>query len=113
MVTYLCRQCGADFARLEQEIPECFGCGHSKGHKILSKKECTPEVMAERIRLSTNRMMENLKKAWEVRPKEIREDPKAEKEFLKLLNRAKELRNHTHEAMDKMEEEAKNNREED
>lgn len=102
MITYICPKCGFDFARTEAEKPVCFYCDNTQGHKIVSKKKLTPEVIAERLRITSNRMMENLKKAWEVRPKEIREDPQEEGQMLELLGKAKKLRDKTQEVMRKV-----------
>lgn len=99
MIIYLCSNCGLDFGRHELEAPVCFNCGAAEDHTVISRQELTPEVIAERVKLTSNRMYENLQKAWDTRPDEIRNDPKKEKEFIELLKQAKELRDKTQEAI--------------
>ena len=93
MVTYLCLKCNIDSARTELDPPECFSCGNMDAEtmQILEKKKITAEVMAERLKKVTDRMMENLKGAYFAG----KEDPNVdfdEDQMLKLLERVKNLR---------------------
>ena len=93
MVTYLCLKCNIDSARTEIDPPECFGCGNMEIEtmQILEKKKITAEVMAERLKKVTDRMMENLKGAYFAG----KDDPNGdfdEDQMLKLLEKVKNLR---------------------
>lgn len=87
MITYQCGQCGMDFAIGELQKPKCFYCEATENHTVIKKQKLTPEVMAERLKLVTDRMMENLKKAYEVKP-----DDMDEEELLETMGKAKDLR---------------------
>lgn len=68
MITYQCLECGMDFAVTEKDWPRCFYCDSQRDYLILTKEKITPEVMARRLKIVTDRMMENLQKAWETVP---------------------------------------------
>lgn len=90
MITYLCPQCGLDSAMTELEQPHCFYCEASNMKFIVIKKQkLTPKVMAARLKLCTDRMMENLQKAYEV-GKKSGEDFE-EGELIDIMAKAKKL----------------------
>lgn len=98
MITYLCPQCGMDFAITEIQKPRCFYCGAVNMEFIINKKQkLTPKVMKDRLKLVNNRMMENLHKAYLV-AKESGEDFN-EDELLDILAKAKKL----HDGIDSLE----------
>lgn len=86
MVTYVCNKCGQDFARTELDKPVCFYCEAEGDCEIVNKQEITPEIIAERLKLVNERMMENLKKAYMNKPDGVDED-----ELLEVMSKAKEL----------------------
>lgn len=91
MITYECGKCGIDFAVTELKKPKCFYCGATKNHAVTKKQKLTSEVMAERMKLVSNRMMESLKKAYEVKPDDV-----DEKGLLEAMHKAKHLRDGIH-----------------
>lgn len=93
MVTYLCLKCNIDSARTELDPPECFSCGNMDAAlmQILEKKKITPEVMAERLKKVTDRMMENLKAAY-FAGKDAGDPDFDENQMLELLEKVKEYR---------------------
>lgn len=90
MITYLCPQCGMDFAITELQRPKCFYCQAVNMEFIVTKKQkLTPKVMADRLKLVNDRMMENLQKAYKV-GKESGEDFN-EGELIDIMAKAKKL----------------------
>ncbi len=90
MITYLCPQCGMDFAVTELDKAKCFYCQASDIEFIQKKKQkLTPKVIKERLKITTNRMMENLQKAY-VAGKESGCDEDTD-ELIDVLAQAKEL----------------------
>ncbi len=87
LLTYLCQKCGMDFGVSDIHTPKCFYCGSKRGHELVKKQKITPQVLAERMKLVTDRMIENLKKAYNVRPADTDED-----ELLEVLVKADKLR---------------------
>jgi len=87
MITYDCSSCGQDFAVTEFQKPVCFYCQAQVGFTIAKKEKLTPVVMAARLKLVTDRMMENLQKAYAVRPEEV-----DEQELLSAMKKAKDLK---------------------
>jgi hypothetical protein len=94
MVIYQCLKCGFDFGITEQDKPKCFYCDSTEGYIEIERKKLTPEVLAERMKLVTDRMMENLQKAYKVRPKKAnrKSDKDSEKELLEVMQKAKDLK---------------------
>ena len=98
MITYLCPQCGMDFAITELQKPRCFYCGAVNMEFIINKKQkLTPKVIKGRLKLVNKRMMENLHKAYLV-AKESGEDFD-ENELIDILAKAKKL----HDGIDNLE----------
>lgn len=91
MITYLCTKCELDFAMTEKNKPKCFSCGSTKNMVILKKEKLSPKVMTKRLKLVSERMVENLKKAWEYLPKENSKQFDDEKTLLKIMTKAKKL----------------------
>ena len=96
LVIYVCGSCGQDCGYTEREKPKCRFCGKSTGLTVVSKQRITPEVMAARLKEVTDRMMSNLISAYESLPKHeeniVAEGKDAETELLKLMERAKNLK---------------------
>lgn len=87
MIVYLCGKCGFKFGRTEQYVPVCSYCNARKGFTIVKKEPLTPEAIAERLKESTDNMMNAFMAAFGTRPKEIDEN-----ELLKVMQKAKEFK---------------------
>lgn len=87
MIVYLCSKCGFKFGRTEQYIPICSYCNAKTGFTVVKKEPLTPEAIAERLKESTDNMMNAFIAAFGTRPKEIDEN-----ELLKVMQKAKELK---------------------
>ena len=59
MVIYKCNACGHESGFTELDKPTCRACGEANV-TLISKKEITPEVMAGRLKVTTDNMMKNL-----------------------------------------------------
>ena len=79
-----------DFARTELEKPRCFYCDINQGFEIIKKQELSPKVMVARLKLSTDRVVDNLKKAYFVGKQE--DDKFNEEKLIKILAKANKLR---------------------
>lgn len=90
MITYLCHNCQMDFTRTELDEPQCFYCDSSDNFEVIKKERITPEVIVARLKLSTDRMVDNLKKAYFADKEEI--DDLDEEEFIKIMDKANKLR---------------------
>lgn len=91
MITYLCPKCELDFARTEKDKPKCFSCGSTKNMVVLKKEKLSPMIMAKRLKLVSERIVENLKKTWECSPKEHDKRFDYEKTLLETMVKAKKL----------------------
>ena len=91
IITYQCQSCGFDFAMSELDKPKCFYCEETKNYTIIKKQELTPEVMAKRMKLVSDRLMENLKGAYDTKPDDVDEE-----ELLQALAKAKKFREKIH-----------------
>lgn len=98
MLIYRCTSCGQESGFTENDEPQCRYCDSSEGMELVSKKDLTPEVLAERLKALADNMMKNLQSAYESMGSadfEIgEEDP--EKVLLKIMGRAKNLREKVH-----------------
>jgi DNA-directed RNA polymerase subunit RPC12/RpoP len=90
MITYFCNNCGFDFAMSELDKPKCFYCGGICDHKIIKKEKITKKVIFNRLKLVNERMMENLRKAYDVRPEELN-DEDMDQLMLEALAKGKSL----------------------
>ncbi len=87
MIIYYCNHCQIDFGRRENEESVCFFCGSKEHAEFVRKEELTAEVLIERMKILANRALENLQKAYLVRPEDADEG-----ELLDAMVRAKELK---------------------
>jgi len=96
MMIYRCASCGMDSGFTEKEKPVCRYCDVKKDMTLISKKEITPEVMAERLKELSDRMFSNLRSAFESMTEEDKvafpEDEDPEKMMLTLLAKAKKFK---------------------
>jgi hypothetical protein len=96
LIIYACGFCGQDCGYTEREKPKCRFCGKRTGLTVVSKQLITPEVMTARLKTVTDRMMDSLIGAYEELPKAgenmVAEGKDSETELLKLLEKAKQLR---------------------
>ena len=82
MIVYLCGKCSFRFGRTELHTPICSYCQARSGFTVVKKEKLTPDAIAERIKESTDNMMNALMGAYKVKPKEI-----DEKELLKRASK--------------------------
>jgi hypothetical protein len=100
LVVYRCEHCGMDSGLSDIQEPECFYCDDNSALTLISKEPITPEALAARMKLVTDRMMDALRDAYEVMPEidepteDVDEDP--ERAFLNLMAKARELRDEVH-----------------
>jgi len=96
MIIYLCSKCNLDSGYTEHEKPICRYCEEKTEMTMISKEKLTPEVMAARLKLVTDRMFSNLVSAFESMTEEdkklISQDEDGEKEMLLLLDKTKKLK---------------------
>jgi hypothetical protein len=96
LIIYRCNACGQDSAFTEREDPYCRFCNSTKDLAMISKQVITREVMMARLKVVSDRMMENLTKAYEQLPTVgeniVAEGTDAESMLLHLLAHAKRLR---------------------
>jgi hypothetical protein len=64
LVTYLCADCGVDFARTELSLPICFYCRSNGPHKIIKRETLTAEAMVKRMKFVSERAISGLVKAF-------------------------------------------------
>lgn len=93
MLTYLCLNCNFDFAISDTDKPRCFYCDAKDGFKLLSREKITPEVIAARLKKVSDRLMDNLKSAYEAGKDDEDFD---ETMMLQVLDKASQLRKKTH-----------------
>lgn len=90
MLTYYCSRCKIDSAMTELDKPHCFYCGKGDKVKLIKKEKITPEVMAKRLKVVSDRMITNLKKAYFAGKKE---DPDFDEDKLfEILEKADKLK---------------------
>ena len=82
MVTYFCPRCSMDSGRTELDGPYCYFCERTDGLTELKREPMSREALFNRMKLSADRMMDNLRKAHGIAEKDW---PKDEKEELMLL----------------------------
>lgn len=96
MIVYRCEGCGQESGYTEQDKPKCRYCKTGSPLTMISKQELSPKVIADRLRKSTDNMMKNLEKAYELLPQigndSLGPDKDAETELLKLMAEAQKLR---------------------
>lgn len=96
LIIYVCQSCGQDCGYTEREKPKCRFCGKTTGLSVVSKQRITRKVMMARLKEVTDRMMSNLTSAYEGLPKYdeniVAEGKDAETELLKIMEKAKQLR---------------------
>lgn len=88
MIIYRCEDCDQESGYTELNTPKCRFCKKTR-MKLVSKQELTPEVLAARLVVTTDNMMKNLEAALNILPSG---DPDAEGDLLRIMARAKELR---------------------
>lgn len=89
MITYLCSKCGIDSALTDAQKPRCFYCEAKTGLKEIKRQKISPQVMAERLKLVTDRMMEALQRAHAINK---RDNDVEEGDLLKVMAKAKKLK---------------------
>jgi hypothetical protein len=95
MIIYKCNDCGQDSGYTELDSPKCRFCKKTS-MIVVSKNEITPEVIAARLKTTTDNMIKNLESAFEqlttMDDKVFGDDKDAQTEFLKLMAKAQKLR---------------------
>lgn len=94
LLTYLCTQCGMEGGFSDQQTPVCRYCDEPAKMTLVSKDPITPELLAARLKASTDRMMAALEGAYDALQKENIPDPDEEMELLEIMARAQKLRDH-------------------
>lgn len=102
MVTYQCTHCGMDSGRTELDTPQCFYCEATDGLTEVKRELLTPEVMAARMKLCADRMMENLAKAHEVLQRDGEDVPHEETMLLKAMTKGQDFQRKIHNLATKM-----------
>lgn len=97
MVIYRCNACHQESGFTELDKPVCRYCDDAESSmELVSKKELTPEVMAERLKAVSDNMMKNLESAFQVMPDVDKDvlgtDKDPEEEMLKLLAKVQKFR---------------------
>ena len=89
MITFLCPECGMDFAVTELDESKCFYCQAVNIDFIeIKKQKLSLKVIKERLEITTNRMMNNLQQAF-ITGKEV-DNPDAD-ELIDVMAKAKKL----------------------
>ncbi len=102
IIVYDCPACGTDSGMTELQRPTCFACG-SKNVIERERKPFTPEALAERMKVSADRMLLNLQKAYEEGPG----NPKEEALLLSALAKAKDYKDKIHSMAEEMAKQSK------
>ncbi|MEW6468404.1 MAG: hypothetical protein AB1458_05735 [Bacteroidota bacterium] len=96
LLLYRCSACGQESGYTERDTPVCRYCDEKAEMSLLSKKEITPELMAEYLKALSDKMLANLRSAYEKMTEEDKASfPKGmdpEQQMLMLLAKAKKLR---------------------
>lgn len=95
MIVYKCSTCGQESGYTELDVPSCRYCKIEDSLEMISKKELTPEVMAERLKAVTDNMMKNIESAYQTLPeyeKGTTGDSDPEEELLKLMAKMQKFR---------------------
>jgi len=105
MIIYFCQKCELDSGCTEQDQPVCYCCD-SPDHLVeLSRSPLTPKILADRMKLCADRMMDNLHAAYESKDESL--DPKEEELLLNTLVQAKSTQKGVHRVTKKMVKQAK------
>jgi hypothetical protein len=95
MIIYKCTNCNQESGFTELDAPACRYCESKDSLEMISKKELTPEVMAERLKAVTDSMMKNIESAYKKLPefeKGADGDADPEEELLKLMAKMQKFR---------------------
>lgn len=93
---YYCPECDMDFSYVDDDQPYCRVCDKETNMTFVEKIKITPQVIADRIKASTDRMYNALRAAYDARGEDFdaaypdTEDP--EKMMLNLLAKAKKFK---------------------
>lgn len=100
LIIYKCEACGQDCGYTEREKPQCRFCGRKDKLIVVSKEKITFDAMMNRLKTVTDNIMTNLSQAYEQLPhlegNIVEEGKDGEAEFLKLMDKAKKLRDKVH-----------------
>ena len=98
MIVYRCNACGQESGFTELDNALCRYCDAEGSMEVISKKELTPEVMAERLKAVADNMLKNMESAFQTLPElekgALGENVDPEEEMLKLLARVQKFRDH-------------------
>jgi len=100
LIIYKCQACDQDCAYTDLHRPRCRVCGRNDKLVIVSKEAFTFEAMVNRLKDVTDNIMSNLSKAYEQLPHidvdVVEEGKDGETELLKIMDKAKKLRDKVH-----------------
>jgi uncharacterized Zn finger protein len=100
LIIYKCEVCGQECGYSELYKPRCNYCGRNDKLIVVSKEEITFEVMVNRLMAVTDNIMLKLSEAYKQLPHVdeniVQEGKDGESELLKLMDKAKKLRDKVH-----------------
>lgn len=102
MVIYLCSHCNMDSGRSNLESPFCYYCERSDSLVEICREPLTPDVMANRIEECANRMMENLRNAYDIKKEDWPDSPEEEMQLLEALAEGKDVQRAIQEVTSKL-----------
>lgn len=96
MIIYKCSACGQESGFTELDSPRCRYCDSKEHLEVISKQELTAQVIAARLKATSDNMMKNMENAFQSLPDLDKDvlgknvDP--EEELLKLMAQMQKLR---------------------
>lgn len=82
MITYLCPRCCIDSGMTELDPPRCYMCESGDGLIEIHREPLSREAVFNRMKICADRMVDNLRKAYDIAECDW---PKDEAEELMLL----------------------------
>jgi hypothetical protein len=98
MITYLCPRCHLDSGRTELDPPLCYMCDSGEGLIEISREPLSREVMFNRMKICSDRMIDNLRKAYDVAEGDWPKDDEQELMLLEAMARGQDI----HEALQEL-----------
>ena len=80
-----------DSGRTELDGPFCFMCERTEGLIELKREKMSKEVMFNRIKAVNDRMMENLRQAYDIRKEDWPQNPEEEMMLLEAMATGQDL----------------------
>ena len=99
VLTYRCAHCGQENTASDLDTPICHYCDSDSKMTLISREVITPELLADKLKASADRMMSALEGAYAALQKEqptLSGDFDEEKELLEIMGQARKLQEHFH-----------------